>query len=206
MAVRQSSEDVRPIPGYPGYFAGRNGCIYSSLTQGGPGVGWYAGTSRKRLKPGRCGEGYLGVNIRGNGNGRSKKYVHRLVCLTFHGEPKPGQEVCHQDGVRSHNSADNLRWDTRSNNHADKVKHGTAGLGEKRYNAKLTKELIISIIDRRSAGFSAREIADADKIHVSTVNNVLNGHTWSHVTGINRHSGVISRSQAKKIVLKLTNI
>lgn len=51
--------------------------------------------------------------------------VHRLVATAFHGPAPEGMEVCHGDGVKTHNHKDNLRWGTRSENAQDNLMHGT---------------------------------------------------------------------------------
>ena len=53
------------------------------------------------------------------------KTVHRLVLEAFVGPRPEGMEGCHNDGNTQNNKLENLRWDTRKNNHADSVKHGT---------------------------------------------------------------------------------
>jgi hypothetical protein len=83
--------------------------------------------------------GYECVNLTGGGC-RKQELVHRLVLLTFVGEPEQNQEACHNDGIRINNYLTNLRWDTIKNNHADKKKHGTWQAGEKNPFAKLTNE------------------------------------------------------------------
>lgn len=56
---------------------------------------------------------------------RKTFHVHRLVATAFLGEPRPGEVVCHGDGDPANNAARNLRWDTRSSNNLDSVRHGT---------------------------------------------------------------------------------
>lgn len=53
--------------------------------------------------------------------------VHVLVLETFVG-PRPAKnyDCCHNDGNVTNNALNNLRWDTRKENHADLVRHGTA--------------------------------------------------------------------------------
>jgi hypothetical protein len=51
-------------------------------------------------------------------------YVHHLVLETFVGPRPDGLEACHNDGNHGNNRLDNLRWDTRSSNFHDQVKHG----------------------------------------------------------------------------------
>lgn len=51
-------------------------------------------------------------------------------------------EACHFDGNPANNRLENLRWDTRTNNHADKRAHGTLMAGERHYRAKLTEQQV----------------------------------------------------------------
>lgn len=69
-------------------------------------------------------DGWVGVTLSVDGVLRSHR-VHHLVLKTFVGPCPPGMEGCHNDGNFRHNWVDNLRWDTPSSNHFDKVKHGT---------------------------------------------------------------------------------
>ena len=47
--------------------------------------------------------------------------IHRLILLAFEGPPKPGQESCHGKGGSLLNWwPENLRWDTKPANEADK--------------------------------------------------------------------------------------
>jgi hypothetical protein len=68
--------------------------------------------------------GYRRVHLSDGGKFR-KVRVHRLVCEAFHGSPPDGHEVCHRDGDRLNNRADNLAWGTRSDNVQDAIRHGT---------------------------------------------------------------------------------
>lgn len=68
------------------------------------------------------GHTHVKLSIRGNSKHVS---VHRLVLFAFDGPPPKGHEGCHNDGNPSNNHRSNLRWDTRSANQYDRVKHGT---------------------------------------------------------------------------------
>lgn len=61
-------------------------------------------------------------------------YAHRMVLEAFVGPAPEEMEACHGNGIRDDNRVENLRWDTRSNNHADKLAHGTMS----RYKSELT--------------------------------------------------------------------
>ena len=51
--------------------------------------------------------------------------VHRLVLLAFVGPCPEGMETCHGNGDPTDNRVANLRWDTRSANLMDSVRHLT---------------------------------------------------------------------------------
>lgn len=112
-------EDVtwKPIPRYEGYYeasdAGEirrsDGYIVKARTQA----------------PGKTNTGgYLIVDLTKDGNRKTRK-VHQLVATAFLGPIPPGKEVCHNNGRKTDNYPDNLRYDTRSQNILDQVEHGT---------------------------------------------------------------------------------
>ena len=81
-------------------------------------------------KPGKQANGYLFVAL--YHRGKFKQYrIHRLVLETFVGPCPKGMVACHNNGNCQDNRLSNLRWDTISNNHLDKRKHGTDNRGEK---------------------------------------------------------------------------
>ena len=69
--------------------------------------------------------GYLVVSIGDSQRGWRNWPVHRLIALAFHGTRPPGMDVCHNNGDRVDNRAENLRYDTRSANILDAVGQGT---------------------------------------------------------------------------------
>jgi hypothetical protein len=97
----------KPIPAYPGYEASDSGQIRSTRTV---------------LKPWMS-AGYQTVSLRRAGVTK-KVHVHRLILLTFVGEPDGQLDGCHIDGDRLNNSIENLYWGTRSQNILDQVTHG----------------------------------------------------------------------------------
>lgn len=67
--------------------------------------------------------GYVCVKLYKDGHG-SHRPVHRLVLEAFVSPRPEGMEGCHYDGDPSNNAVGNLRWDTRTANAADMLRHG----------------------------------------------------------------------------------
>jgi len=121
--------------------------------------------------------GYECVNLTGGGC-RKQELVHRLVLLTFVGEPEQNQEACHNDGIRINNYLTNLRWDTIKNNHADKKKHGTWQVGEKANNVKLTNEIVLDI---RNQKLTVSEAVKKYGLSPTNAKRIIQRETWKHL-------------------------
>lgn len=122
VAVGLPGERWRAIPGQEGHYEvsdlGRVRSIDRTITAS-TGVRY-----RKRgrmLSPAPSTGGHLMLHLRG----RQGFLIHRLVLLAFVGPPPPGTECCHGPGGPADNRLVNLRWDTRVENMADRVRHGT---------------------------------------------------------------------------------
>ena len=82
------------------------------------------------LSPTRNTTGYLKVALHAAGR-RRDSLVHRLVLEAFEGPCPEGMEACHENGDPHDNVWDNLRWDSRSSNMRDRVRHGTHNMASK---------------------------------------------------------------------------
>ena len=126
MAARKPTqlENWQPIPGHPHYQVSDKGRV-KSLDRIVTGKN---GTPRKVtgkvLTPYPDSNGRLRVKLSAHGEHR-QYMIHQLVALVFHGERPAGKVVCHNDGNHNNNQADNLRYDTMSENMLDSVRHGT---------------------------------------------------------------------------------
>lgn len=106
----------KPIPGFPGYEITDDGRVWSS--------GLRTHSCGHWLRPHKNKYGYAQVTLYRDRE-RYSRHIHRLVLEAFVGPCPEGMEACHNNGDASDNRLENLRWDTRSNNHRDKIRHGT---------------------------------------------------------------------------------
>jgi hypothetical protein len=88
--------------------------------------------------PGECKQhlakrGYYVVCVRG-----ALTLVHRMVALTFLPNPGGKRVVAHNNGRRTDNRVENLRWATAKENNDDKVEHGTLMYGDAHVQRKLS--------------------------------------------------------------------
>lgn len=126
----ETPEEWRPVIGYEGLYEvssfGRVKSLPRRIVNSGLGPGRSYSYEGKTLKPLRMKVGYFSVALSHKGV-KVRKYVHRLVCEAFHGEPPVGKPyACHQDGTRTNNTPGNLRWDSAKGNSKDSIRHGTS--------------------------------------------------------------------------------
>ena len=140
----------------------------------------------KILKPYICKNSYHHVTLYKNGRGYNRS-IHRLVLQSFVGIPEEGKECCHNDGNGLNNKIDNLRWDTRTNNNLDTVKHGnhyknTKGCrGSESVNAKFTEKDVINIRSvNRYRGYVSH-MAELYGVTKSCVWNIIYRYSWRHI-------------------------
>lgn len=156
--------------------------IYEGARRGGKIVRIERRLQGRLLKPGTVKSGHK-VVILGRGNSR---LVHRLVLEAFVGPRPLGQEACHFDGDPANNVLTNLRWDTRSGNVRDAIRHGTHKGGPKPGHspAAVLKATDIPVIRRLIAsGLSDGEVAGRFGVTRSAIYSIRRGRNWSHITG-----------------------
>lgn len=124
--------------------------------------------------------GYGKVSFTVN-NKQTSRLLHRLILIAFKGDCPEGMEGCHNDGNPSNNTLENLRWDTRKNNHADKKKHGTWQGGEKNNASKLKEYQVLEIREMHKKGLSTYKIAAKYKMAQSIIWYIVNRVSWKHI-------------------------
>lgn len=121
--------------------------------------------------------GYDVVNLTTN-NSRKQCLVHRLVIEAFISEKPNGMECCHNNGDRKDNRLENLRWDTRKNNHADKLLHGTWQYGERIGTSKLKEWQAKEV---KYSGLSLDLLAKKFNVSKGCVSKIRYLSSWKHL-------------------------
>lgn len=166
------------IQGYPHYFAGDDGFIYSLIGWGGSEYYEYPAPKRLTGCPDR--KGYLQVHLISNKKSKTVK-VHRIVLEAFVGPCPAGMECSHKDGNPANNRLENLEWATFKANNELKAQHGTLQRGESAGMAKLTHDQVVEIVKMRDLGESAKSIAARLGVSDAQVNRIHKGRSWKHL-------------------------
>jgi len=169
---------MKPIPGFPSYQITRDGRIWSE-----PGKSNHCKGKWLRAAPSTTGR--LKVTLRVNNKGFAC-YIHRLVLETYVGSCPEGMEACHNNGNYLDNRIENLRWDTRSNNHKDAIKYGTLknlfGTGTKHPQAKLTETKAKLIRYLHGLGmFTYVDLAWQFDVTPNTIRRIVLRKNWKHI-------------------------
>lgn len=164
-------EHWKPIPQFVGYEVSNFGRVRAVTL----------------IKP-KTVNGYLTVDMTLSTSGRRKtKMVHRLVAEAFVGpQPSAAHEVAHGDGVRHNANSENLRWATRKDNHADKVRHGTKLMGSRVASAKLNSMDVVCIRALRRQGRTFRSLSEEYGVSAPAIRSIVSLKTWAHITDHSR--------------------
>lgn len=127
----------------------------------------------KVLAPRNNQNGYLKVCL----GARHETYVHRLVCIAFHGDPPtPAHQADHINAVRSDNRAHNLRWITREENLSGRKFARGAAFSHAVLTAEKA-EYILRTRGKKTSAAVARELG----VQPGLVRKVRMRLTWRHV-------------------------
>jgi hypothetical protein len=171
----------KQVPGCDGYEASTLGRIR----------GWWGSGGRRLVSPSFLGRvnrgtgGYVGVRLRKAGR---RTRAHSLVLETFVGPCPDGMECCHENGVRTDNRLENLRWGTPLDNGRDRVRHGTQShvgrsksppCGILNPNAKL-QEIDVTVI-RENECLGVSWLSERFGVKEKQIRNILTRRQWRHV-------------------------
>ena len=144
----------------------------------------YSEHTNKFLKPYPNPQGYMLVDIHGDGINRTFQ-VHRLVALTFIPNPDKLETVNHKDGNKKNNAVTNLEWMTR----LDNVRHAwDTGLAKPRYGTDnpanvYTEEQIHAVCQLIEVGeLSNVRIAKLCNVNVTLIRDIKFRNKWTRIS------------------------
>ncbi len=132
--------------------------------------------------------GCLFVNGGNHSNGRpqigvnyTKMRVARFLVAVRDELDMRGQwDTRHTCNVRACVNPDHLLSGTRQDNALDRHEQGTAPIGERAPNARLTQDDVREV-HRLAGSMKQARIAERFRVSATTISNILNGVTWRHV-------------------------
>ena len=164
----------RSLPWLPDYEISSDGRIRRATTV----MQYRAGTE---LSPHMDRGGYRRLELR-TPDGPRKFRIARLVCEAFNGPPPSGEhQSAHNDGCRTNDRSDNLRWATPLENTRDKYVHGTMRSGLKAPSAKLRADDVRLIRKLRATGMSVNAMSKRLSHSRMTITRILRGDTYRDV-------------------------
>jgi hypothetical protein len=167
---------MKPIQDFEGYFTEEDKIFSMKPIRNGA----KPPTEPRALKPRKDRGGYFCVTLHKDGKPFTRR-VARLILETSVGPCPEGMEACHNNGIKTDNRPENLRWDTRKNNLTDRILHGTLANGEKNGQSKLN-EMQIHIIRRYAKfGISQRKIAKKFGVSNVTISHIVRRKIWNHI-------------------------
>jgi len=171
---------TKRVPGFNGYCVTDAGVVFSQHVErnGGPLLPnnpWVKLTGRK---PDGKMANRISFRLKRDDGKQVGMQCGVIVLLSWIGVPPAGLECCHNDGDPLNNHLENLRWDTRKANAADRLKHGTDQFGEKNASAIL-KESQVRFV--KSSDKSSAELARKFGVCQSTISGIRAGRSWRHV-------------------------
>ncbi len=156
---------------YCGYYAGSDGKVYSMIdSEIIDGVMHVTVEPVKRYTSGK----YETVRLLRRDMTYVTVNVHTLICAAFKGKPSaPGTQVRHLNGNSHDNRIENLEYGTAYENWKDKYQSGTATVGEKNPNAKLSDTARDEVPILYASGYRQTTIASIYGLTQGTVSKII---------------------------------
>lgn len=169
---------LKEIPGHFGYYASREGLIFSNKT----------GLFRELKRGLNPLHGYLQVHL------AHKTYsVHKLIALTWIPNPENKPCVCHKNNIRTDNRVDNLYWGTYQQNTQQ-------CLSDSRFRPKgkvpLKPQQKQTLVQDYLRGMSRKELRDKYLIKDTRITHILREANVVRIQGNNRlhFSGALEKA------------
>jgi hypothetical protein len=178
LLLEMKMEEWRPIYGFPDYEV-------SSLGRARRVTPYPHHPNRKPglMKQSLSVRGYYRFKLAAPDGTFKHRFVHNLMAQAFLPNPGRHASVCHNNGVKTDNRMENLRWDSQHGNIKDKEKHGTSNSGEKNGHARLTQEQVLEIRDMNESGATYASLGDIYGVSGAQIGRICRGEKWKSVGG-----------------------
>ena len=108
--------------------------------------------------------------------------IHKLILESFIGPCPYGHEAHYKDGIKYHDTLENLEWATPSEKRKHSFKIGTIShRGEKHPNAKLTNRDVKKIRHMHEHGITMTNLGKQYGVTHSAISNIISRKSWSHI-------------------------
>lgn len=115
--------------------------------------------------------------------GSKSTKIHRMVCITFHGQPAdPKAQVNHKDGIKTNNVVENIEWCTAQENMTHAKQNGLRPVGEATPHSKLQAQDIPVIRQLLDKGLTCTEISKRYSVSNTTIWSIKHRMSWTHIT------------------------
>lgn len=166
--------EYRQVEGFVGYRVGNDGSVWTCWRRAGIGESRTPDGPWLLMRHDVGSKGHHRVTLYRSGDPKSRRsLVHHLVLNAFVGPCPAGLECCHGDGDPSNNHVDNLRWDTRVENRADRARHGRA-----RSWSKITLAQVTLARRLRDGGATYAAIGKTIGVSDTQASNIVRGKQW----------------------------
>ena len=170
---------VKPIKGRDGYYASRDGRIFSKWVNKGL-HGLVKEEEMKELKGSLSSGRYKMVRFGRESNWHS---FHRIIYTTFVGEIEEGNVIRHLNDNPLDNRVENLKQGTQKENMEDAIKNNKLKFGEENPNSKLTISDVRTIRNIKNGNPKTPNKVIAERFSVSrrTVDRIIKKETWREI-------------------------
>ena len=174
--IDSTQEAWKPVVGHEGiYLVSDHGRVRSLKYR-----------TRRLLKPNPLVSGHLIVSLYDRHKNRRQALVNWLVLEAFVGPRPDGMWCCHWDDDPANNHLSNLRWDTPSGNVRDKRRNGRMSIGARNGSAVLTPTKVRAIVALVERGHTQSAVGKKFGVVQWTIGKIMNGETWTEVTGLKK--------------------
>jgi hypothetical protein len=186
-AVRERLAKATVPLSMPGYVISEDGEVWSVSSN-------WRGYGCRKLAAIPNSHGYLRVRMLLNNGVRKSFFVHKLVAEAYlPPRPTKNHEIRHLDGTRTNNKSSNLMWGTRSENAADREKHGKTARGSNNGVSKLTEDAVLTILKDYENGVSTTDLAIQYGVSTTSIRMAINNKQWKHVHDLRRAAEAAGR-------------